>query len=66
MLNKLKTALGYQSKQTTNQKLQADSAIRRKVVSTLSRGNVSLQRGQYLTKKEIDKRFQRVAQHKFT
>lgn len=65
MFTKLKTALGYQRKQTAAQRKQSNTAIRRKVVSTLSRGNVSLQRGQYLTKSEIEERFQRVAQHNF-
>lgn len=65
MFKKLKTALGYQRKQTAAQKKKANTDIRRKVVSTLARGNVSLQRGQYMTKKDIEERFQKVAQHKF-
>lgn len=45
---------------------EADSdSVERKIVSSLSRGNVSLQSGRYMTENELSLRVNKVTQHKF-
>lgn len=46
-------------------KEEALEVTKRKLVSTLSKGNVSLQRGNYQTKQDLENRYQKVANHKF-
>jgi hypothetical protein len=40
-------------------------SVERKIVSSLSRGNVSLQSGRYMTEDELSLRVNKVTQHKF-
>lgn len=40
-------------------------SVERKIVSSLSRGNVSLQSGKYMTEDELSLRVNKVTQHKF-
>lgn len=44
---------------------QIEKNIERVIVSKLARGNVSLQSGRYITRKEIDARYERIKQHSF-
>ena len=43
----------------------SERAIARRVVSKISTGNVRLQRGQYTTKEDIDREYERVKSHNF-
>lgn len=39
--------------------------IERTIVSKFARGNVSLQAGRYITRQEIDARYEKIKQHSF-
>lgn len=42
-----------------------EKEIERIIVSKLARGNVSLQAGRYITRQEIDARYEKIKQHRF-
>lgn len=63
-LEKLKLAFSHSSGSQAAKK-QALEAIKRKLVSSLAKGNGSLQRGRYQTKQDLENRYQKVASHKF-
>lgn len=42
-----------------------EKCIERTIVSRLARGNVSLQAGRYITRQEIDARYEKIKQHSF-
>lgn len=50
---------------TQLQKKSDAASVERKIVSSLSRGNVSLQSGRYMTEDELSLRVNKVTQHKF-
>jgi len=44
---------------------EIEKCIERTIVSRLARGNVSLQAGRYITRQEIDARYEKIKQHSF-
>ncbi|MBE0508348.1 MAG: hypothetical protein IBX50_16795 [Marinospirillum sp.] len=66
LMLKLKQAFGTVSQSSVKHAQQkSQQRIRTKVVTTLSRGNVSLQNGRFLTKKDLDERLDKVVKHSF-
>lgn len=66
LMLKLKQAFGAASQSSVKHAQQkSQQRIRAKVVTTLSRGNVSLQNGRFLTKKDLDERLEKVVKHSF-
>lgn len=44
---------------------EIEKEIERKIVSRLSRGNISLQTGRYVTKQDITDRYNKIKNHRF-
>ena len=57
--------VAFWSPRITNSGVKDEARISKQIVQRLSHGNIRLQRGEYITKKDIDKEYERVKSFNF-
>lgn len=65
MIKSILEAFKYPISITPEYTEKQNKQLEQKLISRISSGNVSLQRGQYISQQEVDLRFKKVCNHNF-